>query len=134
MVSFFQDVVITQPIKVVLIASLLSLIIRKPPEQDLVLGSSMKSGGKGSQVEPPAGEALKKAREFQSKVLEMFRTIVEMTFFFVFIALLMVVCYGNRKPTRFQLTAGLENMFSGFEKVKSTVIPLKKLSLFSHIT
>lgn len=119
MVSFFQDVIITQPIKVVLIASLLSLLIKKPPEQESVLGSSVsRNGGTGdSQIAPPAGEALKKAREFQSKVLEMFRTIVEMTFFFTFVAFLMVVCYGNRKSTRFALTSELENLFSGFEKV-----------------
>lgn len=123
MVSFFQDVVVTQPIKVVLIASLLSLLIKKPPEQDSVLGSSMsRRGGKDSQVAPPAGEALKKAREFQTKVLEMFRTIIEITFFFIFIAFLMVVCYGNRKPTRFTLTTELKNIFSGFDKV-SVLLP-----------
>ncbi|XP_068682590.1 polycystin-1-like protein 2 [Montipora foliosa] len=120
MVSFFQDVIITQPIKVILIASLLSLLIKKPPEQDSVIGSSIsRNGGTNSQVAPPEGEALKRAREFQSKVLEMFRTIIEMVFFFMFIAFLMVVCYGNRKPTRFALTSELENIFSGFEKVNS---------------
>ncbi|XP_078349560.1 polycystin-1-like protein 2 isoform X5 [Oculina patagonica] len=120
MVSFFQDVIITQPIKVVLIASLLSIIIKKPPEQEEVFGSSMsRSGGKDSQVAPPQGEALRKAREFQKKVLEMFRTIIEMAFFFMFIGFLMVVCYGNRKTTRFTLTTELENVFNGFDKVNS---------------
>lgn len=118
MISFFQDVIITQPIKVVLIASLLSILIKKPPEQEEVFGSSMsRSSGKDSQVAPPQGEALKKAREFQTKVLEMFRTIIEMALFFLFIAFLMVVCYGNRKPTRFMLTTELEKLFSGFDGV-----------------
>ena len=121
MVSFFQDVVITQPIKVILIASLLSLIIKKPPEQEEVFGSSMsRSGGKDSHVAPPQGEALRKAREFQKKVLQMFRTIIEMGFFFMFIAFLMVVCYGNRKTSRFTLTTELENLFNGFDKVSLT--------------
>ena len=134
MVSFFQDVIVTQPIKVVVIASMLSLLIKKPPEQESVVGSSVsRSGGKDSDVAPPAGEALRKAREFQTKVLEMFRTIMEMAFFFIFIALLMVVCYGNRKSTRFTLTAELENLFGGFDKVIHSLSG--KFGLFlSHIT
>lgn len=121
MVSFFQDVVVTQPIKVVVIASLLSLLIKKPPEQEEVFGSSMsRSGGRDSDLAPPQGEALRKAREFQKKVLEMFRTIIEMGFFFLFIAFLMVVCYGNRKTSRFTLTTELENLFTGFDQVSVT--------------
>ena len=77
-----------------------------------------RSEGKGSHVAPPHGEALKKAREFQKKVLEMFRTIIEMGFFFLFIAFLMVVCYGNRKTSRFTLTTELENLFKEFDQVR----------------
>ena len=81
-----------------------------------------RSGAKDSHVAPPKGEALRKAREFQKKVLVMFRTIIEMGFFFMFIAFLMVVCYGNRKTSRFTLTTELENLFNGFDKVSVTSI------------
>ena len=120
MVSFFQDVVVTQPFKVIAIASLLSLIIKRPPEHDEVFGSSLsRSDLKDCHLAPPTGEELRRAREFQKKVLEMFRTIIEMSFFFLFIVLLMVVCYGNRKSSRFMLTSGLEKLFRRFEKVSA---------------
>lgn len=47
----------------------------------------------------------------------MFRIIIEMGFFFMFIVFLMVVCYGNRKIFWFILIMELENLFNGFDKV-----------------
>lgn len=120
MVSFFQDVIITQPIKVIAIASLLSLVLKKPPENDVVLGESLKTEEKEGRVKgcvAPRGEELEKQREYQKKVIEMFRTLVEIIFFLIFMTLVIVVCYGNRSVARYQLTEGMEKLCIGFKKV-----------------
>ena len=131
MVSFFQDVVIIQPLKVVALASLLSLLIKKPPKQDPVLGSSLsKNSGVGhEEVKWLKGEELEKARDFRLKLLEMFRTILEISFFLLFVILLMVVCYGNRKSSRFALTKTLEDTFSRFHLVRLCLSCLIKIQL-----
>ena len=121
MVSIFQDVIITQPIKVVIIASLLSLVIRKPPQQDTVIGVAIAkdAGKKEKSIKPPDTGELVKARDYKRRVVEMFRTIVEIAFFLFFVLLLFVVCYGNRGSNRFTMTRGLENIFTKFEKVSN---------------
>lgn len=119
MVSFFQDVIVTQPIKVIAIASLLSLVLKKPPETDVVLGESLANDKKekNTSVKAPRGAELERQRVYRKKVIEMFRTLVEIIFFVIFILLIVVVCYGNRKVTRFQLTDGMEKLTIKFEKV-----------------
>ena len=118
-VSFFQDVVVTQPVKVVLLASVLSLILRKPLEQDRVFGSSIsKSKATGdSAVKRLTGQKLRKAREFRTKYLQMFQAIVEIALFLFFVILLMIVVYGNRTSSRFALTKTLGETFLKFDKV-----------------
>ncbi|XP_031571396.1 uncharacterized protein LOC116305596 isoform X3 [Actinia tenebrosa] len=123
MVSFFQDVIITQPIKVIAIASLLSLVLKKPPENDVVLGESLKNekeNGNRKGCVAPRGEELEKQREYQKKVIEMFRTLVEIIFFMIFLLLVTVVCYGNRSVSRYHMTEGMEKLCSGFEKALTT--------------
>ena len=126
MVSMFQDVIITQPIKVVIIASLLALIIKKPPQQDTVIGVAIakEKGEKGKTIKLPDNEELVKARDYKRKVVEMFRTIIEISFFLLFVLLLFVVCYGNRGSNRFVMTQGLENILNNFQKVYSFLLVL----------
>ncbi|XP_048586750.1 uncharacterized protein LOC5520842 isoform X2 [Nematostella vectensis] len=119
MVSFFQDVIITQPIKVVAIASLLSLVIKKPPQQEKVFGKSLSKKSTEGNVMAPKGQELEKQRIYRTKVIAMFRTIVEIVFFLIFLLLVVVVCYGNRKSTRYLMTQGMEQLFSKFETVTS---------------
>ena len=56
-VSFVQDVFIFQPIKVILLASLLSLIIKKPPEREKVYGATFQKEEHANKtvVGPPQG-------------------------------------------------------------------------------
>ena len=119
MVSIFQDVIVTQPIKVVIIASLLALVIKKPPQQDTVIGVAIakEKGKKEKTIKLPDTGELLKARDYKKRVVEMFRTIIEISFFLFFVLLLFVVCYGNRGSNRFVMTEGLEKVFNNFNKV-----------------
>ena len=124
MISIFQDVVVTQPIKVVVIASVLALIIKKPPQQDTVIGVTTikEKEEKDKLVEPLETEELLKARNYKRQVVHMFRFIVELAFFIFFALLVFVVCYGNRGSNRFAMTEGLEKIFDEFEKVSNSFI------------
>lgn len=121
-VSFVQDVFVSQPIKVVLLASLLSFIIRKPPEREKVFGVTCQKQDNANKTVagPPQGDELEKARNFRAKVQGMYKVLAEITFFLIFVILLMIVCYGNRGHTRYLLTDSMEDAFTNF-KVSSIV-------------
>lgn len=119
LVSFLQDVIILQPIKVVVIASILSILIRKPEKHDPVHGLPRHKNPceEDSKVQPPGEKVLKESRTFWKKVRKMFRSVLEISLFLVFILLLFIVCYGNRDISRFQLTKSLKDIFVKFDQV-----------------
>ena len=45
----------------------------------------------------------------------MYKVLAEVTFFLIFVSLLMIVCYGNRGSTRFMLTSSMEDAFKNFK-------------------
>lgn len=111
-ISFLQDVFVSQPIQVVLIASLLSVLIRKPMKHDLVHGLPHRKNHceNDFKVEPPEEKELNKARTFWAKLRRMLRSVVEIILFVIFVILLFVVCYGNRDTSRYHLTRSLRNV------------------------
>ena len=119
MISFFQDVIVIQPIKVVVLVSLLSLILRKPVENDEIYGQCLSSHrvDKESILHPPRGEELHRVRSLSVLKSRLTKVVIEITIFIVFLSLLMMVCYGNRDSTRYQLTKSIRLVFTGFEKV-----------------
>ena len=134
MVSFVQDVWIMQPIKVVLLASLLSLLVKKPSEQDADQAQSplkttsnnntneALNDSNGGDIEAASGslpnqEELRRARQYRIQFTEMVRALVEIAFFLFFALLLMVVCYSNRNVMRFMLTQSTHDILIRFEKV-----------------
>ena len=121
--SIIWDVLFTQPLKVLLVASLLSLVRRKVPHKDVVVGASLwtESDVKSecAEVKAPEGQELVNARAFRRKVLKMSTVIVEVVFFFSFIVLLMIVCYGNRSSSRYLLTKSLQEIFGKHTKVST---------------
>ncbi len=119
LVSFFQDVIILQPIQVVLIASMLSILIRRPDKHDPVHGLPRRKNPceEDSKVQPPEETVLKTSRTFRKKLQKMFRSVLDMSTFLVFILLLFIVCYGNRETSRYHLTKSLKDIFVKFDKV-----------------
>ena len=120
LVSLIQDIIIAQPIQVLLIASLLSFLVRKPIKHDPVHGLPHEKNHceNDSKVQPPEEEELKKSRTFWVKFQKMFRSVVEIIFFVIFVILLFVVCYGNSGTSRYDLTKSLKDIFVAFDKVR----------------
>ena len=119
LISFFQDVILIQPIKVVFVVSLLSIIVKKPMENDQVYGQGHSSHEIDSKLisYPPRGKELHKVRSVNVLRNKLISLLVEFTIFTVFVFLLMIVCYGNRGSKRYQLTQSVKGVLTGFEKV-----------------
>ena len=112
-VSLVQDILITQPIKVVALAAFLSLLIKKPPEQDHVIGPSlfMSKEAENKISRPPQEDELAEVKEESKKQWNMLEAVKETVSFLVLSFLLLVVCYGNQHPSRYQFTKSMSNIF-----------------------
>jgi len=122
--SFFEDVLLIQPIKVFFIVCLLTIIIRKPLDPDSVYHPQYlpehhtpRTGDAGKEARILEIEELKNARSQRKKEIKAFRAIVEICFFAAFLLLFMVVCYGNRDSARYGLTQSVQALFKNFSKV-----------------
>ena len=123
-VSFIQDVCLIQPIKVVAIVCLLSIITRKPLDHEELRASRFVHEPVATHVmsELKAAriltmEELENSRLRRKKEIQAFRLVIEILVFLVFVFLLMVVCYGNRNFMRYTLTRSLGDVFKNFHKV-----------------
>ena len=122
--SFFEDVLLIQPMKVLFIVCLMSIIIRKPLDPDSVCHSqilpehqSARTGDFGKEARILEIEELENARSQRKKEIKALRAIVEICFFTTFLVLFMVVCYGNRDSARYSLTKSVQAIFKDFSKV-----------------
>ena len=118
-VSFLQDVVVSQPIMVVLVASVLSALLRKPLKHDRIFGYKQRRGPHDKEaVVLPDEDVLAKSRAFRQNLLNVTRASGRIAAFVMFVILLFVVCYGNRSTARYTMTKSLEDTFSSFKQVR----------------
>lgn len=120
LVSLGQDILITQPIKVLALAAFLSLLIRKPPEVDPVVGTSILKCEEGEEfaAKPLKEEELAKEKQRSHEQRKMLEVVKETVLFVIFSVLLMVVCYGNLHPSGYQVTKSVSSIFGGFHEVR----------------
>lgn len=123
LVSLVQDVLISQPVKVVALATLLSLLIRKPPEADAVVGPSFFKHKQGNKTKctPVSGLELQNKKEQSVKRRKALEATKEILTLLIFAILLMVICYGHQDPARYQITRATKNIYDGFEEVSCNV-------------
>ncbi|KAJ7384754.1 hypothetical protein OS493_020345 [Desmophyllum pertusum] len=115
--SLVQDVLFIQPVKVILIAMFVSLVMRTSSGKEDVHGATIYIDSQ-QKYNAPNEHVISKAKEYGKKLLEMFKAIKDVVALLVFFLLLMVVCYGNRDSQRFLMTTSVKDIFSGFKKVK----------------
>ena len=124
--SLVGDVVLTQPVKVILLAMIVSLTMRTHPEKEDLHGVTVYANNE-QEYNAPNEHELNKAREYGKNFLSMCKIIKDMVVFFVFVHLLMVVCYSNRDFKRFLVTNSVEDILSRFSKV--TLIQYRRLHI-----
>ena len=120
LISFIQDIAVMQPIKVIALAVVLAVILKKPPEEKTAqsIENSDLEVNKNMAVVAPKGDELLEARKYRESVLDTISTLVEVVFFLLFVVCLFIVVYGNRGTNRYQLTSALENLLKdSFQEV-----------------
>ncbi|XP_028399329.1 LOW QUALITY PROTEIN: polycystic kidney disease protein 1-like 2 [Dendronephthya gigantea] len=152
--SFFQSVLLLQPIKVVVAAVVFALFIKKADDSEetgdegLVVNKpdveekqlaernlaelKRKMGAIGNPIgkvkkyySPPSPAKLRKAREKRLKEIKMNAALKEMFAFFVFLILLMAVAQYHRHPDTFLLT---KTLYETFEEVDAYGLDLSTIS------
>lgn len=123
MISFFQDSLVIQPIKIIGIAFLLSMIFRRADDHEAVLDiPTVNNNSTAPQSnDSPSPEEIEESRSIKSKGVRLSIALTEMVLFFVFVLLLVLVVYGNRGVARFQITSHLEETFDHFQLVSDTL-------------
>lgn len=138
LVSFSQDIILIQPIKVLIVATLLAFIIKKAPEEESTKENPLQEKNKtskqyskvaGDVKEPqsPKNEDMETFRQYRIRVLKMARTLIELFFYLMFVWMLMVICYGSRDVGRYWMTHGVKDMLIKFDKVKFLIMMNPKL-------
>ena len=119
LMSIALDVFITQPLRLVVIASLVAAVLRKIPAKDKVVGSTIWQSVPGSlcDVPQPGVSDLEKTRAYKTKMLRMSRAMKEGALVLFFIVLFTAFCYGNLTPSRYSLTKSVQDIFKKSPKV-----------------
>ncbi|CAH1258631.1 PKDREJ [Branchiostoma lanceolatum] len=136
LMSMFQSILVVQPIKVILLAALLSYIFRNKADVDQVGDTDTKVKpdeellcAPPGTVEPPTIQEptndssnekfLEEARELRRKEIKAKEVMKEVFIHYLFVSSVFFLSYGDRDPTGFYVQDNLHGMFSGFEKVKN---------------
>jgi len=133
MISFWQDVIISQPLKVMIFAVLFALIVKDPdkalkedrkqttdlgkdeewihdPYGDHLDGFDIKTSGEIPR--PPGVGQLHLARQRRQKEKQMKAILKEMSLYLAFIIVMCVVAYGSRDNQAYAVTKTLQDLFS----------------------
>ncbi|RWS31890.1 polycystic kidney disease protein 1-like protein 2-like protein [Leptotrombidium deliense] len=133
-VSFFASILVTQPVKVLLTAMILSTIFKSPDSEtddseedeeeiDLELApdeewlhslasfTPTKRGKRSKFYRPPNLTAMEKAKLERLKELKMSAVLKEIWSYLVFLWILIVLSYGNRDPNAFFMKDTLHSAF-----------------------
>ena len=123
LVSTFQDILINQPVKLVAFAIVLSLLIKKPPEHETVIGPSFFQSPKVKQIKATSIEDKKTEKEVCGKNWDMAQAFKEFVSFLVLSIFLMFVVYAAQDPSRYQFTNSTISLLGDFDKVNKVELP-----------
>lgn len=133
MISFWQDVIISQPLKVMIFAVLFALIVKDPDKALIDEGKQTTELGKdeewihdpygdqrdgsdfkksGDIPKPPGVEQLHLARQRRQKEKQMKAVLHEMFLYLAFIIVMCVVAYGSRDNQTYAVTKTLKDLFT----------------------
>ncbi|XP_022779645.1 uncharacterized protein LOC111321123 [Stylophora pistillata] len=147
--SFFQSILIIQPLKVVLAALLFAIIVKKPIDSgdEAHDKKEVKASPVGEETgddilldfdedderyRPPDEDFLQAARAQRLKEVRMSEIIKEIVTYFLFLILLMLVAYGNRDPNTYLLRKTLHETFVDLDQTGVDFSDASDLELFWH--
>ena len=123
LISFAQDVTITEPVKVFFTAVVLAAIIKMKAKRSTVPAcedsNQVESGRSKQRLWTLKLSEVEKMRKRQAKKQNLSRYFTELGIYLVFVFLLMVVCYGNRNDHRYLMTRSIRDGLPNFNNVSN---------------
>lgn len=150
LISFVASIFFTQPIKVILVAVLVSLLFKKSnideeegdeDEEEYVLASDEQWLHKPDEhfakprkipYKPPDPEILERARAERLKELEMYNVLREIAFYAVFLWLLVIIGYSYRDTNSGTMKTSLVNHFIDVSKKNIKMVDFTEVRNKSH--
>lgn len=130
MISFWQDVLISQPLKVFAAAMFFALVIKDPnknedeteqnelnPDEEIVHKNSQGNDEDktlrklGFVAKPPDPEKLEAFRQLRLKQVQMKTILYEIVQYFFFLVIVLIIAYGNRDPMAYGVTRAMDSFF-----------------------
>ncbi|XP_030841939.1 polycystic kidney disease protein 1-like 2 [Strongylocentrotus purpuratus] len=122
-ISFVFGIFLTQPIKILLLATFIACIVKSPnadedtemeeDEEEFDLGNdeeylhtvsgSVSTKKRKLPYKPPDPEALERAREQRVKEIKMYSIFREIFFYVVYLWVVLVISYGNSDPSAYRM-------------------------------
>ena len=130
--SMFMDIFVSEPVKIVIVALLLSHFCQSDAEElaqtpstiihfdDVSLADGEEEDGKENRIalpEPPSKKELRFARIYRMRELRMFRAIRKIVSYLVYLWILMIICYGVRSKDSYSMTSSVEQTFGQLSQV-----------------
>jgi hypothetical protein len=128
--SFFQDAMVTQPIKVAAMAALLAFIIKERKlrkknqykslkntmETEMIsidMNSEISTNNISSKfsTKPPDKKTLQKARRFRIKQINTYNVVKDVVWYVLFLFLIMTYAFGHMDPLSYELTKEIGSLF-----------------------
>lgn len=133
-VSLLQDILLTGPIIIIVNTSIVSLINRKPAENNDIEKKTQQANlvhvvNEEGQVtsQKPSEDELLRARSSKLQQKKLCRFFTDLLLYVVYVVLLMTVCYAGRKPSSYMQTKSLKDTFSAFYQVYNGDIIIARL-------
>ena len=111
--SLSGDVIISRPIKIILVSVIIASLARRGHRKKTIRGSE------GEQNPEPFHAAMlvdvERARKYKINERKMYTYVKELTFSLLFFVLLLIVCYGDKNEQRYNLKDATESDFQYFD-------------------
>lgn len=118
-ISFAHDVLVNQPIKIIILVSLLAMLIKKPIDnRENVTDSIKRDNIDGYKVDPPKESSLKEWRDKLVAKLTAKKFLGEITVYGALVMLVFIVCYGSIETDRFHQTSSIKLIAKEFHEVR----------------
>ena len=134
LVSFAQDVSVTEPLKVVLVAVLLAGIFGRKTQRKngyiTIEESTVQDIYQGVRLHNI--NELQHMRRKRTKLENVSTFLQEIWLYFIFVLLLLIVCYGNRSSHRYLMYQSVQSSLQTFDKVTAAFIKSKNLMVLSR--
>ncbi|XP_022790315.1 polycystic kidney disease protein 1-like 2 [Stylophora pistillata] len=117
-----EDIFFSQPLKIVVISVILSLLFARKRIQtrEIINSAELSKSDDKSELFSMTEKEIEEQRKFRTTERKTNLFARNIVFSSVFLVLLLIVCYGDRSDERFHLTEATRNAFTNLSQVKNT--------------